>query len=128
MRSIRQTLQPHQEELVDQEKTGYQKAYKWFGKQLEKTKGNSQMHQINSKISSKLPFVAKFDQTIFLTHEFLSPDVRPGHRYKSIPMLVVPKKKRAREKPKQTTRRKRRAEGSGFGGAPTGMQRYGFTS
>ena len=86
------------EELVDQEKTGYKKAYKWFGKQLEKTKGNSQMHQINSKISSKLSSVAKFDQTIFLTHEFLSPDIRPGHRYKSIPMLVVPKKKKSERK------------------------------
>jgi len=86
------------EEFVDQEKTGYKKAYEWFAKKLEKTKGNSQMHQINSKISSKLPSVAKFEMRRSIRFVDLHiPGVCPGHRHKSMPMLFQKKLQDGRE-------------------------------
>ena len=52
-------------------------------------------------------------------HQALDLDIGTN-RYQADPKGKK-KRKRAREKPKQTTSRKRRAEGSRVGGAPTGM-------
>ena len=89
-------------ELVDQEKIGYKKAYEWYGKQLEKMKGNSQMHQINSITSAKLPSVAKFNKTIFFWlmnffHQALDLDIGTN-RYQADPK----RKKKKSERKTQT--------------------------
>ena len=102
-------------------KLATRKFNEWFGKQLEKTKGNFSNAPDQSENILQAALCGKiWNEAIHVTRE--SPYTR---RSPWTSVLIDTNAVSKKEKIKQTIRRKRRAEWSGFGGAPTGCKEFG---